>query len=165
MCTVRDAPVIACNNQLAAIQALHQAIQIWTQPTLPFEKLPQVATPPPTHTRQHPILRLMRRPARVQPQDLIPRVVIQKPNASPSSPTIPSIKEKYETVARQTRSKVPHPVDPPPPRVSKARDLRPIDRRTRSQTTSTTNLINPAQVAKQQYPAQFLQSLAMPVLD
>ena len=78
---------------------------------------------------------------------------------------IPLIKENYKPVARCTRSKVSHPVDTPPLRFSKATDLRPIARLARSQTTVTTNLISPAQAAKQKYPAQFLQSLAMPVLD
>ena len=88
ICAFKNAPAIACNNQLVAIQALHQAIQRWAQPTLPFVKVPQVANPPPTHTRQHLILHPMRRPTKVQPHALLPRVVIQKPNASPSSPTI-----------------------------------------------------------------------------
>ena len=34
-CALRDAPVIACDNQLAVIQALRQAIQRWAHPTLP----------------------------------------------------------------------------------------------------------------------------------
>ena len=101
----------------------------------------------------------------VQPHDLLTRVVIQKPNVSPSTPKIPSTKEHYEPVARRTRSKVPHTVDLPPPRVAKATDLRPIARRTRSQTTSTDNVITPAQAAKRQYPGQFLQSLSIHVLE
>ena len=47
----------------------------------------------------------------------------------------------------------------------KATDLGPIALCTRSQITATDNLITPAQAAKQQYPSQFLQILAMPVLD
>ena len=164
-CALRDAPIITCKNQLAEIQALHQAIQQWAHTTLTFAKVPQVANNPQTHTRRSSILRPMRRPAKVQPEDLLPRVVIYKPNALPSSPTILSIKENYEPVERHTRSKVPHPVDPPPPRVSKATYLRPISRHTRSQRTAINNLITPAQAAKHQYPAQFLQSLEMPVLE
>ena len=88
-CALRDAPVIAYNNQLAVIQALHQAIQLWPQPTLPFTKVPQVTTPPPTHTRQRSILLPMRRPTTVKTHELIPRLVIQKPNVSLSAPKIP----------------------------------------------------------------------------
>ena len=144
---------------------LHQAIQRWDQPTLPFAKVLQVTTPPSTHTRQSSILHPMRRMTTVQPQDLLTRVVIQKPNASPSEPNIPSTKEHYEPVARRTRSKFPHTVEPPPPRVTKATDLGTIARHTRSQTTVTAHVITPAQEAKQQYPDQFLQSPSMPVLD
>ena len=103
MCSLQDNPAIACNNQLVAIQSLHQAIQRWAQPTLPFATVPQVATPPPTHTLRRSILRPVCRTTKVQPQDLLPRVVIHKHNALPSSPTMPSIKENYEPVARCTR--------------------------------------------------------------
>ena len=34
-CALCDAPAISCDNQLAAIQALRQAIHRWAQPTLP----------------------------------------------------------------------------------------------------------------------------------
>ena len=44
-------------------------------------------------------------------------------------------------------------------------DAAPISRRTRSQTAAVASGITPAQAAQRQYPAQFLQSLAMPVLD
>ena len=128
-------------------------------------KVPQVMTPPPTHTRQHSVLHPMRCPTTVQPEALLPRVFIHKPNTSPSAPKIPSNKEHYDPIAQQTRSKVPHTVELPPPRVDKATDLGPISRRMRSQTTATANVITPAQASKQQYPAQFHQSLAMPVLD
>ena len=82
-CNLHDAPTIACDNQLAAIQAVHQAIQLWAKPTLPVDKKPQITTPPPTRTLQHSILHPMRHPKKDQPPDLLPRVVIQKPNASP----------------------------------------------------------------------------------
>ena len=77
---------------------------------------------------------------------------------------VPSTKEQYELVAQHNRSKVPHTVDPPPPRVDKATDLRTIDQSTRSQTTAMENVITPEQADKRHYPAQFLQSLALPVL-
>ena len=164
-CTLRDAPAIAFNNQLAAIQALRQAIHKWAHPTLPFVKVPHVTTPLPTHTRRRSVLLPMHRPTTFQPHALLPRVVIQKPNVSPSAPKMPTTKEHYEPVSRHTRSKVPHTVDPPPPRVEKATDLGPIARRTQSQTTATANVITTIQAAKQQYPAQFLQSMTMPVLE
>ena len=164
MHALRDAPRIACNNQLAAIQAIHQAIHQWDRTTMPFAKVPKVTKPLPIHTRRRSVLLPMRRPTTVQLHTLLPRVVIQNPNTSPSAPNIPSTKEQYEPVARRTRSKVPHIVDPPPQRVDKETDLGPIYKHTRSQNTATANIITPAQAAKQKYPAQFLQSLAMPVL-
>ena len=148
MCDLQDAPTIAYNNQLAAIQALNQAIQQWAKPTLPVSKVPQVTTPPPPRTRQHSILLPMCRLTKDQPQDLLPRAVIQKPNASPSTPKIPSTKDNYEPVARRTRSRVPHTVDLPHPRLNKSTDIGPISRRTRSQTTATANVITPSQAAK-----------------
>ena len=117
ICALKDAPTIACNNQIAAIQALHQAIQRWSKPTLPVAKVPQVNTHPPTHTQQRTILCPMHRPTKDQAQDLFPRVVIQKRNTSLSTPKVPSTKNNYEPVAQHTRSRVPHTVDPPPPRV------------------------------------------------
>ena len=75
-CALRDAPVIAYNNQLAVIQALRQAIQQWDKPTRPVAKKPQVTTHPSSYTRQRSILRPMRRPRKDEPQDLLPRVVI-----------------------------------------------------------------------------------------
>ena len=89
---LQDSPTIACNNQLASIKALHQSIQQWSKPTQPVAK---VATPPPTRTRQYSILCPMRRPTKDQPQDLLPWVVIQKPNASPSKRTVTSTKDNY----------------------------------------------------------------------
>ena len=140
-CALHDAPSVACNNQLTEIQALRQAIHQWSQPTLPLSKVLQVTTLLPTPTRRRSVLLTIRRPATIQLHSLLPRVVIQTPNASPLAPKIPSTKEHYEPVARCTRSKVPHTVEPPPPRVSKATDLRPISRRTRSQSTTTANVI------------------------
>ena len=133
-CTLCDAPTIECNNKLSEIQSLHQAIHRWAQPTPPLAKVPQVTNPPPTHTRQRSVLRPMCRPETVQHHALLPRVVIQTPNISPSAPNIPSTKEHHEPVARHTRSKVPHTLDPPTPRVDNATDLGPIARCTRSQT-------------------------------
>ena len=115
-----DTPAIACDNQLAAIQALCQAIHRWDQLTLPLSKLAQVTPPHPTPTRQHSAMFPMRSQATVKPHSSFPRVVIQTPNAAPSAPRVKSTKEQYEPVARHTRSKVPHTVDPPPPRVDKA---------------------------------------------
>ena len=122
-CALRDAPAIACNNQLAAIQALCQAIHRWAHPKLPLSKVLQVTTPHPTHKRQRSVLLPMRRPATVQPHALLPRVVIQTPNVASFATSLPSTKEKYEPVARCNRSKVLHSVDPPPPRVDNAIDL------------------------------------------
>ena len=44
-------------------------------------------------------------------------------------------------------------------------DTAPVARRTRSQTENTASTITPAQAAQRRYPAKFLQSLAMSVLD
>ena len=107
----------------------------------------------------------MRRPNKDQPQDVSPRVVIHKSNAYPVPTEVTSTNSNYEPVAQRTRSRVPHTVYPPPPRVSKTQDTVPITRRTRSQTTSMANVITTAQAAKRRYPSQFLQSLEMPVLD
>ena len=163
-CALRDAPAIECNNQLAAIQALYHAIHQWGQPTLPLAKVPHVTTPLPNHTRRRWVLRPMRRPENFQPHSLLPMVVTQTPNASPSAPNIPSTKEHYDLLSQRTRSKVPHTVDPPIPRVDNATDLGPIARCTQSQTTAMANVITPAQADKWQYPAQFIQSLEIPVL-
>ena len=44
-------------------------------------------------------------------------------------------------------------------------DTTPVARRTRSQTVNTASTITPAQAVHHRYPANFLQSLVMPVLD
>ena len=132
---------------------------------MPFAKVPQVATHPPTYTRGRSILRPMCCQATIQPQDLLSRVVIQTPNASSSTLTMPSIKENYKPVKQRTRSKVPHTMDPPPPRVNKSTYLRSFFRRTRSQNTATANVITPAPANKRQYPARFLKSMEIPVLE
>ena len=111
------------------------------------------------------MLRRMRCPNEYQPHDVPPRVVIQKPNASPLPTKVPSTKINYEPVARHTRSRVPHTVDHPPPRMSKTQDTGTISRRMRSQTAAMANVITPAKASKRRYPSQFLKSLAMPVLD
>ena len=164
-CPLHDAPTIACDNQLSAIHALHQAIQRWAKLTLPVQKKPYITTPPPTCTKDRSILRPMRCPNEYQPQDVPPRVVIQKPNASPLPTKVPSTKSNNKPVARRTRFRVPHTMDQPPPRVSKTQDTGPISRRTRSQTAVLDNVITPAQAAKRRYPYQFLQILEMPVLN
>ena len=64
-CDLQDAPSIACNNQLAAIQALCQVIHSWDQPTLTLLKVTQVTTPLPTLTRRRSVLRPMRCPKTV----------------------------------------------------------------------------------------------------
>ena len=100
-----------------------------------------------------------------QPQDVPPRVEIQKTNALLILTTVPYITSQYEPVARHTRSKVPQTADQPPPRVNKKLDTGTIARLTRSQTAALASVITPAQAAKRQYAAQFLQMMKMPVLD
>ena len=78
---------------------------------------------------------------------------------------MPSTRVKYDPIAQHTRSRVTYIVEPPPPRVYKATYPRPISWCTRSHTTSKANVITQTQAAKRQYSAQFLQILAMPVLD
>ena len=56
-------------------------------------------------------------------------------------------------------------MDRAPPRLHKKIDTEPIASRTRSQTTNTASAITPDQAALRRYPAKFVQSLAMPVLD
>ena len=68
-------------------------------------------------------------------------------------------------VAQRTRPIIPHTVDQPPPRVKKTPDIGPISRRMRSQTSAMANVITSSQAAQRQYQAQFLQSLAITVLD
>ena len=164
-CALCDAPAIACDNQLEAIQALRQVIHRCSQLKLPLSKVPQVTPPMITHTRRRSVLHPMCRKETVQPHASLPRVVIQTLNAAPSAPMVPSNKEQYDPVARRTRSKLPHYADPPPPRVDKEIDLGPIARRTRSQTTAMANFITPSQAAKRQYPAQFIQSMELPVIN
>ena len=147
-CSLQYAPTIACDNQLAEIQALHQAIQQWAKLTLPVEKKPHFTTPPPTRTQQRSILRPMRRPSKDQPQDLLPRVVIQTSNASLLPPKVPLTKINYEPVAQCTCSRVPHTVEQPPPRGIKSPDTGPISRLAQSQTAAMANVITPAQAVK-----------------
>ena len=107
----------------------------------------------------------MYRPHEDRPQDVPPRVVIQKPNASPIPTTVPPITSQYEPVARCTRSKVPQTADQPPPSVNNTPATGNIARRTRYQTATLDSVITSSKAAQQQYPSRFLQSLAMPVLD
>ena len=67
MCALQNAPVIACDNQLSAIQALHQAIQQWAHPNIPSSKVAPVPPPPPTATWRRSVMPPMRRQAPVQP--------------------------------------------------------------------------------------------------
>ena len=95
----------------------------------------------------------MRCPQENRPQDVPPRVVIKKTDASPISPTVSSTISHYEPVARRTSSRVPQTVDQPPPRVSQTPDTRPIAILMRSKTDALASIITPAQVAQQRYPA------------
>ena len=122
-CALRDSPAIACDNQLAAIQALRQAIKRWTQTTLPSPiQLAPVPPPPPTPKQCHSILRPMHCQAPLQPPASLPRVFTLMTKADLSAPRVPSTQEKDEPIARHNRSKVTHTVDPQPPRVEKATD-------------------------------------------
>ena len=98
-CALQNAPTIACDNQLAAIKALHQAIQQWAKLTLPAQATPHLTTLPHTSTGQHYILLPMRLFNKDRPEDVPPRVAIQKPNASPIPKMLPSITSQYEPVA------------------------------------------------------------------
>ena len=80
MFALRDAPAVACDNQLAAIKALRQAIQRWAHPTLLLSKAEQVTPPLPTPRQLRSVLRTMHHHATVQPHASLPRVVIQTPN-------------------------------------------------------------------------------------
>ena len=164
-CALHEDPNIACDNQLSAIKALHQAIQIWAKLTIPALTKPHCTTLPHTSTQQRSILRPMCRPHEDQPPDVPPRVAIPKTNAYPITTPLPSITSQYEPVAQHTRSRFPHTVDHPPPRVNKTPGTAPITRHTRSQTVEMANVIAPAQASQPRYPAKFLQSLAMPVPD
>ena len=117
-CALHEAPTIACDNQLAAIQALHQAIKQWAKLTFPARTKPHITTPPPTSTRQSSVLCPMCRPHKNPPQDVSPRVVIYNPTAFLVPTTVPSTISYYEPVARRTMSRVPQNVDHPPPRLS-----------------------------------------------
>ena len=143
---------------------LHQAIQRWVKLTLPARTNQHITTLQPTSTIQRSILCPMRRPHEDQPQDVPPRFVIQKPDASPIPSMAPSTISHDEPVALRTRSRVPQIVDQPPPRVIQTPDTGPIARLTRSQTAALASIITPAQAYQRRYTAQFLQSIAMPVL-
>ena len=106
----------------------------------------------------------MRRTHGDRPPDAPQRVAIPNPHASPIPTPQPSIESHDEPIARHTRSKF-HTVDRPPPRVNKKTDTAPIYARTRSQTTAIASVNTLAQAAQRRYPAKFLQSLTMPVLD
>ena len=148
MCTLHDSPVIACNNQLSAIQALRQVIQWWFHPTLPSSiQVVQVPPPPPTPKQSHSILRPMRRQAPFQPSASLPRVFFLMHKAAPSAPSVTSSQGKDELFAQHTRSRITHTVDPPPQRVDKATYPGPIACHTRSQTISMDNIITPSQAA------------------
>ena len=69
-CTLHDSPTIACDNQLAVIQALHQSIQRGAKLKLSAENNQHVTTPLTTRTRKRSIMRPIRRPNKDQPQDL-----------------------------------------------------------------------------------------------
>ena len=161
-CALHDAPHIACDNQLLAIDARHQAIQRWTTINRPPQAKPPRATLSHTRTRPRSILHPLRRPQEDQPPASPPRVVIPKPPAIPVL-QIPTTSQD-EPIECCTRSSLPS-MDRAPPRVHKKIDTAPIARCTRSQTANLASAINPAQAAQQRYPAKFLQSLKMPVLD
>ena len=99
-----------------------------------------------------------------QPPYAPPRVSIPKPNAPPIPTPLPSSTSQYETVAQHTRSRSPHTVDQPSPRLNKTPATVPIAMRTHSQTAAMASVITPSQAAQQQFPAKFLQSMEMPVL-
>ena len=101
-------------------------------------------------------------PPKDQPLASPPRVVIPTPQDIPI-PQIPTASPE-EPIACRTRSSLPS-MDRAPPRVHKTIDTAPISRPTRSQTANMTSAITPAHEAQRRYPAKFLQSLAMPVLD
>ena len=89
---------------------------------------------------------------------------IPKPHATPILTPQLSIASQDEPIAWRTWFRFPT-VDCPPPRVNKKTDTAPISRRTLSQTAAMASVITPSQAAQQRYPANFLQSLSMPVLD
>ena len=118
-----------------------------------------------TRTRKRSILQPMRRSHEDRPPDASPRVAIPNTHASPISTPQPSITSKYEPIARRTRYRSPHTMDQPPPRVNKTTDTSTIANRKSSQTAAMTSVITSAQAAQKRYPAKFIQSLEMPVLD
>ena len=61
-CALQDAPQIACDNQLFAINTLHKAIQRWTTSNKPPRVKPPRATTLHPHAQPRSILRPMRRP-------------------------------------------------------------------------------------------------------
>ena len=102
-CALHDAPHIVFDNQLLAIDALHQAIQIWTKTTGPPQTKPHRTTLSHTRTRPRSILRPLRRPQEEIPPDSTPRVAIPKP----PDILIPqlSITSQDEPIAWRTRSR------------------------------------------------------------
>ena len=80
-CALHDAPQIAYDNQLLAIDALHQAIQRWMKTAGPPQTKPHRTTLSHTLTLLRSILRPVRRPQEDQPPASPPRVVITKPPA------------------------------------------------------------------------------------
>ena len=111
-CALHDAPHIACDNQLLAIDALHQAIQRWTKTKRPLQTKPHCT--PLFHMRTRPCstLRPMRRPQEEQPPASPPNVVIPKPPAI-LLPQIP-IASHDEPIARSTISRFPSMYRAPP---------------------------------------------------
>ena len=128
-CDLHDAPYIAGDNQLLAIDALHQAIQRWTKTTRPPKTKPHRTTLSHTRTQPCSILRPMRLPQEDRTPASPPRMDIPKPPAI-LIPQIP-IAIQDEPIGRCTRSRFPT-MDRSPPRVNKTTDTEPIDRRTRS---------------------------------
>ena len=163
-CGSQGAPHIACNNQLFAIKAIHQAIQQWKKITIPAQTNPNCTTLPHTHTRHRSILHPMRHPHEYLPPDAPTRVAIPKTHTPPILTPQPYIASQDEPIARRTRSRFPT-VICPPPRVNKTTDTAPIATRTHSQTAAMASVITPAQATQRQYTAKFLQSLEMSVLD
>ena len=161
-CALQDAPYIAYGNQLLAIDALLQAIQLCTTSNRPPQAKPPRATLSHTHTRPRSILRPMRRPREYQTPPSTPRVVIPKPPAIPV-PQIPTPSQD-EPIARRTRSILPS-MNRAPPRVYQKIYTAPIARRTRSQTANMASVITPVQADQREYPAKFLQILEMPFLN
>ena len=67
ICALKDAPQIACDNQLFTINVLHQAVQRWTTSnTYPRAQPPRATTLYP-HNQRRSILRPMRRTREERP--------------------------------------------------------------------------------------------------